>query len=160
MRLLGVVVLAAGFAMSSPAVAQKAEDPKVTERQHAMVVVEMGPDGARIEYARVVDMPLPKAREGSWALELVDAGGKVLYAATLPEQGVLRGEFHGDTSENVHLRLESIVVTLRLPIEPKAARVRVLAPARDLPRGDLRAAGLEPNETVEVGSVALPEVLR
>lgn len=64
----------------------------------------------------------------AWRVEVTDDDGVVLHSAPMRPVGKIRGEFAGPDGKLVHHEVAdpNPVLTLRLPVIPNAARVRVL----------------------------------
>lgn len=123
------------------------------ERRHVLMVVELelATRAAKTLRARAVDQPLPRKRgpvqKLPWQVDVLDASGKVVFSAPLPDASTVRGEFPNDQGQlsGVTRQKQVAAVTLRLPLLHDAATVRVSK------LDDARGA-------IELGSVAYPQV--
>jgi hypothetical protein len=132
---------------------ESVQSSRAGDRRHLLMVVELelATRTAKILKARRVDLPLPRKRgpvvRGPWQVDVLDAAGKVLYSAPLPDASTLRGEFANEDGQlaGVTTHMQVTGVTLRLPLLEGAARV-VVSKLDD---------GKRPSE---LGSVAYPQV--
>jgi hypothetical protein len=132
-----------------------ARPARADDQRHVLMVVELelATRAARILRARPVDMPLPRKRgplqKLPWQVDVLDASGKVLFSAPLPDAATVRGEFPNDQGQlsGVTMQKQVAAVTLRLPFLTDASTVRVSK------LDDAKGA-------IELGSVAYPQVKR
>ena len=122
--------------VQTPAVgASNVEPMRAEPARHLVMVVELEPAAhvARTLAARTVELPLPRRRgpveRGPWRVDVLGAGGAVLYSAPLQDASTVRGEFpdangqlHGVTAQK-----QKTAVTLRLPWLDGASEVRVVS---------------------------------
>ena len=123
-------------------------------RRHVLLVVEVEPSAQRATTLDThwVDLPLPTRRVpvfGAWRVEVLAADGSTLYAAALPDAALVRGEFRskGGQIEAVSTRKLKTALSLRLPVLPNAAFVRLV---------DSSAAGAS-GAVPELGRVPYPK---
>lgn len=141
-------------------VQQPAAAPAVTEptstapATHLLMVVELEPatHAARTLTARSVDLPLPRRRgpkqQRPWRVDVLGAGGAVLFSAPLEDAATVRGEFpdaNGQLS-GVTAQKRVAAVTLRLPWLAGASQVRVVSvnAGGDTELGRVAYPGVEP----------------
>jgi hypothetical protein len=106
---------------------------RADDERHVLMVVELelATRAAKTLRARPVDLPLPRKRgpvqKLPWQVDVLDAAGKVLYSAPLPDAATVRGEFPNDQGQlsGVTTQKQVAAVTLRLPLLKDAATVRV-----------------------------------
>ena len=127
--------------------------PASLSRRHLLLVVEVEPAAQRATTLDThwVDLPLPTHRvpvSGAWRVEVLAADGSTLFAAALPDAALVRGEFHakGGQIEGVSTRKPKAALSLRLPVLPEAAVVRLV---------DSSAAGA--SAAPELGRVPYPK---
>jgi hypothetical protein len=112
---------------------ETSEPARADDKRHVLMVVELelATRAAKTLRARPVDLPLPRKRgpvqKLPWQVDVLDAGGKVLYSAPVPDAATVRGEFPNDQGQlsGVTTQKQVAAVTLRLPLLKDAATVRV-----------------------------------
>lgn len=115
---------------------QVALSPEVGKQpaRHLLMVVELEPASrlARTLTARAVELPLPRRRgklpEEAWRVDVLDAGGAILYSTPVKDASEVRGEFpdaQGKLS-GVRVKQAKAALTLRLPLLKDASIVRVM----------------------------------
>jgi hypothetical protein len=129
--------------------------------QHVLLLIQMSPDRVRVTQQQVVQMPLPVDRTPTvlpWKVEVLDAGGTVLYAAGIPAANEVRGELARESGEIRHAHAQTLIcnVMLRLPRLPGAATIRISGKAGSLPKGDPRKIDQD-DLMIELGTLTFPQ---
>jgi len=134
--------------------------PQAAPDRHVLIAISLGPNGARVLASRIVEGPLPVDRapaDDPWAYRVEGAGGEVLFEGRMRAAGVLRGEWPGPGGklEGVRVEIPNDVVTVRTPLDARAARLKVMAVRRS------QAGEAKPGGGPEVvADVPFPEVPR
>lgn len=131
--LAAVAVIAWAGCSSAPAertaaVSQAA--PRPPDR-HIVAAVALRATGPEVIARRMVEGPAQIDRapaSGGWRLEIEAEDGTVLHTAPVSPVTELRGEFEGPDGkiESVRFPDPEPVVTLRMPVLPRAARLRLV----------------------------------
>ena len=116
-----------------PLVAPQATGPN---DRHLLLTLRLTEAELTVLDLREVALPLPLNRgrkEEPWRVQVEDRLGQLLYLAQLPAPAQLRGEFPrpDGTIEAVHPTSTEQFLSIRLPILPAAATVRLFGPPRD-----------------------------
>jgi hypothetical protein len=126
---LGLISCVLMLACSASVPPEAAMDPR--KDRHVIALVQLGADGPKVLARRVVEGPPQIDRappEDGWEVEVSSKDGRVLHAFPIRPVGVTRGEFAGPDGQLRHVRWQqpAPVLTVRLPVLPQAAQVRVL----------------------------------
>jgi hypothetical protein len=97
---------------------------------HLLLIVELGPTGARIVTARTVQQPFSASKsepnpDSSWRVDVVDKYGQVLYSRNIPPADEMRAEVAGPDGRIEALHTRKVVSALdpRIPPIPNAASI-------------------------------------
>jgi hypothetical protein len=129
--IVAATVLLAASA-STPARPERVLHERARTRS-VLIILALDGEHGRVLSARTVNRPpAPRIpRSHAWEVRVEDRDGRVLYRAPTPPGGVVRSELAGPdgkltpvTAPDAHA-----AITVRVPLLPGAATLRVVAPA-------------------------------